>query len=142
MTHPRQSIRDSVTLLLKGGGTLAGTDVADTRIHAFREAQQPSIRVTTPDDEAVDWRALAPTVVERRVTVAVECYVRANSDRADDLDDLCREVEILMDNYPTLNDAANRSIYRDTTMEVSAEVDPPVAYALLNYDVFYIDDLE
>jgi hypothetical protein len=140
MTHPRQTIRDSVVDLLKTG-TIAET-VSDSRPFAFREGQMPAIRVTTPDDEAVEFRALAPSVIERRVTVQIEAFYRDNSQRADSLDDLCREIEILMDDYPDLDGAANRSIFRDTAMEVSVEVDPPVSVATLNYDVFYIDSLE
>ena len=140
MTHPRQSIRDSVVALLKTG-TIAET-VADSRPFPFREGQQPALRVTTPDDEAMDYRSLAPSVIERRVTVQIEAFYRDNSQRADSLDDLCREVEVLMDNYPDLSGAATRVTYRDTATEISVDVDPPVSVATISYDVFYIDNLE
>ena len=141
MAHPRKTIREKVVDIIKNGSTSAGTNVFETKVHPIQTGTRPAVRVWTREDNADGLLSIAPRNYRRIVSVVVDCVDSGSADMDDDVDDLCREVELLLEADTTLAGLAEDVEYISTSIEYDGSVDPAIAVASVSYDILYYDDM-
>ncbi|MBO3274132.1 hypothetical protein [Pseudomonas schmalbachii] len=140
--HPRQAIRQqAVTQLLNQ--TSAGGSVYSTRASPFLSkawaTELPAIAIYTLNETAGLFNS-APRRYERHCDLAIEILVEGNAALDSQLDNLCRQVEILMLADDTLGGLLNDLIYKSTSMDFSDAGDLNIGAARLLFDAIYLDD--
>lgn len=139
MSHPRKAIRQYVTTLLTGA-TTAGANVFDSRVRRLPVSLLPALLIYTRSDKANGTVSDAPRIYLRTLELAIEVAV-ASANMADTLDDLTREVEILLENDDGLGGLGEIS-YSGTEIELDGDADPALAIAVMTFTVEYEDDLK
>ncbi|NDY41253.1 hypothetical protein G3N55_00110 [Dissulfurirhabdus thermomarina] len=142
MAHPRKLIRDAVVQLLAAGATAAGSRVWPGRYRRLSPQELPALLVYCRQDEAGRRIADAPRLYGRELRLVVAAVVAGTGALDDQLDDLAREVEVLLENNETLGGLCLDLVYAGTRLEVDADVDPPVGQAEIEWLVTYEDDLK
>lgn len=143
-THPRQTIREALVGLLASSSTIAGSNVYDTRVYAAATA--PAIFVAVLQDEFVQYERLAPRTVDRQARLTIECVVADSTQPEDDLDTLCREVELAIEGDFLLEDGAGGHLLllnqlEATTIELpESDGAKKVLRATITYLATYRDD--
>lgn len=140
MSHPRKAIRQAAVQLLLAGATAAGQHVFDSRVRRLPTSLLPALLVYTRSDKVDKNAADAPRIYLRQVELAIEVVVAADN-MVDAMDDLCREVEVLLENNETLG-GLGEVAYAGTEIELDGEADPPVAIAVMTFVVEYEDDIK
>lgn len=135
MTHPRQTIRESLAAILIAADTAAGTNVEQGRT---RPIDAPGISVNTPSDRRADEDDLQVSTGERDVRIEIEVAVKADSlgageTIADRLDALCKEVEDAISADGTLGGACTVAVYVGTETSLNDDVDPVEGSATIEY---------
>lgn len=142
MIHPRTAIRDYTTQLLKTGVVGVGEHVFKSRFRRLPQTKLPALLIYTRRDQANDRNISdAPRVYKRHISLNVEVVGAATKGLDDTLDDIAREVELLLENDNTLGGLVHDLEYRDTQIELDGEQDPPLGVAVMEFMVSYEDDL-
>ena len=139
--HPRTTIRKKFVTLLTGA-TDAGANVFDSRTIALAATQLSALRVNGGSDAFQEWRSLGYSV-HRTFLISIDCLVSGNDEAlaADACDALCRDVEQVMSNYPTVDGTALSLTYDATTEpDSNRDQDPPVTMRTVSFNVEYLDD--
>lgn len=137
VTHRRTTIRQAVKNILANAATAAGSRVYDTRL--FPANSQPAIIVSTPSDTWTDVTDL--TFVDdnlRDLAVDVTATAQSNAQLAEDLDDLCEEIEAAIYGDPYLaGESITFRIHRvrleSTELSYTLETDPQAGEARMRF---------
>lgn len=144
MSHPRKTIRQHVATLLTAatavGLPLSEANVFDSRVRRLPTSSLPALLIYTRSDKADGMVSDAPRVYLRKLELAIEVAVAA-ADMANILDDLTREVEILLENDEALG-GLGEIAYSGTEIELDGDADPTLAIAVMTFTVEYEDDLK
>ena len=79
-------------------------------------------------------------VIERELTLAVEAYVKTNTNSDDTIDTIAEEIEAAIGADSTLNNKAKDVFLVATDINYVGEGENPVAVATLNFLVSYCTD--
>lgn len=144
MIHPRKLIRNHVTDLMKTG--VVGVEAAKVFKMRFRRLPQvklPALLIYIKRDQKGDRNvADAPRIYKRQLRLVVEVLESAGVEDIDDtLDDIAREVEVLLENNSTLADLVHDVEYQDTEIVLDGEKDPALGVAVMEFLVTYEDDM-
>lgn len=93
--HLHKQIRDAAVTKLTGLTTTASRVYAN-RLYTIPESSLPALRVSL-DDETVEIGSIhAPALLERRITLVVECCALDLDDLDDTCDQMQKEVEVAL----------------------------------------------
>jgi hypothetical protein len=134
--HLRQQIREAAAALLTGL-TTTGPRVYPSRVYPLAEGQLPALRIYATEESAAMLTIHAPKLLERRLTLVVECCAKAGADLDDVLDTMAKEVETALGNAPTLSSKAKDSVLTSTEIELIGDGDQPLGVARLSFEVMY-----
>jgi len=136
MAHLRQLIRDNVVSALTGLPS-TGTKVYKSRVYPIDNNSLPSLAVYTLSEDSAYLTITPPRTIDRKVSVAVEIYVKAVSGYDDSLDTICSEIEAAL-----YTDATRGGYAKDTRVvafeaDFSGNADQPMMAGRLTIDVHY-----
>jgi hypothetical protein len=75
--------------------------------------------------------------LNRTLSVAIEGYVKVNTDFDDVVDDICKEVEAALGADRALNNLAKSQNITSTEIQFNGEGDQPVGVVTMTYTVVY-----
>ena len=105
MAHARQTIREQVGTTLTGL-TTTGSNVFQSRVYPLQESNLPALLIYTKEESREAIVMGSNRVIERELTLAVEAYVKTNSNSDDTIDTIAEEVETAIGADSTLNNKA------------------------------------
>jgi hypothetical protein len=139
MAHARQTIREQVGTTLTGL-TTTGSNVFQSRVYPLQESNLPALLIYTKEESSEAIVMGSNRVIERELTLAVEAYVKTNSNSDDTIDTIAEEVETAIGADSTLNNKAKDVFLVSTDINYVGEGENPVAVATLNFLVSYCTD--
>ena len=99
--HVRQQVREEIAGILVGLSNTADR-VFTSRTYPIQETDLPCLMIKT-EQERVDYQTVnQPAQQEREITLVIEAIAKANEALDNTLDDICKEVEIVMDTVAVL----------------------------------------
>ena len=127
--HVRQQVREEIAGILVGLSTTADR-VFTSRAYPIQETDLPCLMIKT-EQERVDYQTVnQPAQQEREITLVIEAIAKANEALDNTLDDICKEVEIVMDTVAVLT----RDIQlAGTNIELSVLGNQPIGQATMIY---------
>ena len=136
MAHVRQQIREQVGTTLTGL-TTTGSNVFQSRVYPLENTNLPCLLIYTKTEssEPVDIGTNRP--MQRELSLAVECYVKATSNFDDTIDTIAEEVEKAISADPTLSSKAKDTYLASTDIDFTAEGEKPLAFMTLTFNVEY-----
>lgn len=137
MANKRKLIRTAAVSLLSGN-TAAGTNVFDNRVTRFWREELPAISVFTRQETATK-RDVSGRQSIRVLELQIE--VRAEGDEAvdDTLDDICEQIENIIEENQSINGLAHGTVLTNTEIELDADGEKLIGIATLNFEVRYIE---
>lgn len=139
MAHARQTIREQVGTTLTGLST-TGSNVFQSRVYPLQESNLPALLIYTKEESSEAVVMGSNRVIERELTLAVEAYVKTNTNSDDTIDTIAEEVETAIGADSTLNNKAKDVFLVSTDINYVGEGENPVAVATLNFLVSYCTD--
>ena len=139
MAHARQTIREQVGTTLTGLST-TGSNVFQSRVYPLQESNLPALLIYTKEESSEAIVMGSNRVIERELTLAVEAYVKTNTNSDDTIDTIAEEVETAIGADSTLNNKAKDVFLVSTDINYVGEGENPVAVATLNFLVSYCTD--
>lgn len=136
MAHLRQLIRDNVVSTLTGLSS-TGSKVYKSRVYPINQNSLPSLAVYTLSEDSEYLTINPPRLVERRLSVAVEIYVKAVSAYDDNLDAICSEIEAALYTDTTRGGYAKDTRISAFEADFSGDGDQPIMAGRLTVDVHY-----
>jgi len=136
--HLRQQIRERLGTVL-GSLTTTGSNVFESRVYPLETANLPALLIYTKSETAEPIVIGTNRLLERNLSVAIECYVKATSNFDDTVDKICKEIETAIAADPTLNNLAKDTFLESTEIEYNAEGEKPVGYVTLTFNVNYFN---
>lgn len=141
MAHYRQTIRDAVAAVLKDN-TEAGANVFTSRARPVLEILQKGQAVlsiyTSDESSNMDGDGY---LLDRTLTISIEGMAGGGDDLDDILDDLCAEVEALIDADPMLGAVlSSEMVLTTTTSEITARGNQQIGAFKLDYECGYKTD--
>jgi hypothetical protein len=118
---------------------LAGLGVAVYGGQVYPQTVLPSLVVQTPEEvvqedaHTMGW----PDRTTRTLPLEIACRAQATADLDDVLDTLAADVEAAMAGDVRLGGLCKSIVYSGATLELSAEVEPPVGLLRMAYEVQY-----
>ena len=103
--HLRQQIREQIGTTLTGL-TTTGSNVFQSRVYQLEDSNLPALLIYTKSEESEPVVIGSNRLLERNLTVVVDCYVKATTNFDDSVDTICKEVETAIAADPTLNSLA------------------------------------
>ena len=134
--HVRQQIRERLGTVLTCL-TTTGSNVFESRVYPLETASLPSLLIYTKSETSEPIVIGSNRLLERTLSVAVECYVKATSNFDDSVDTICKEVEAAIAADTTINSLAKDAFLESTEIEFNAEGEKPVGYATLSFNINY-----
>ena len=134
--HIRQQIRERVGTVLTGLTTTASR-VYQSRVYALADTELPALLIYTKSEDSLPLVMHTDRVMERELSLVVECYAKANSNFDDTIDTISKEVEEAIAADTTLNSLAKDIYIQSTEIEFNAEGESPVGYATLTFLTTY-----
>ena len=127
--HVRQQVREEIAGILVGLSNTADR-VFTSRTYPIQEIDLPCLMIKT-EQERVDYQTVnKPAQQEREITLVIEAIAKANESLDNTLDDICKEVEIVMDTVAVLT----RDIQlAGTNIELSVLGNQPIGQATMIY---------
>ena len=139
MAHAIQTIREQVGTTLTGL-TTTGSNVFQSRVYPLQESNLPALLIYTKEESSEAIVMGSNRVIERELTLAVEAYVKTNTNSDDTIDTIAEEVETAIGADSTLNNKAKDVFLVSTDINYVGEGENPVAVATLNFLVSYCTD--
>lgn len=139
MAHARQAIREQVGTTLTGL-TTTGSNVFQSRVYPLQDSNLPALLIYTKEESSEAIVMGSNRVIERELTLAVEAYVKTNSNSDDTIDTIAEEVETAIGADSTLNNKAKDVFLVSTDINYVGEGENPVAVATFNFLVSYCTD--
>jgi len=140
MPHPRQIIRQTMTVLIQAGSTSAGDNVYDTRDLTLFTDNFPAISVYSLSERLEEDEQQTHGLRRRVMTIAVECY-HTGKDGAQMVDKLAWEVENILHANPTLNDLVEWCKLTDTALAFEDDGQQVIYGAFMTFEVTYLTHL-
>lgn len=134
MTHPRQTIRESLVTLLTGL-PLTGSRVYGSRLSPVEEGSLPALRIYADSEQASPLVIHAQTTRERDITYRIEIVARANADLDDALDAIAAQVEGALVAAADSTWLGGTLGALSTEIELSDDVSQPVGIARLGITI-------
>jgi hypothetical protein len=129
MAHARQLIREQVATTLTGLST-TGSNVFQSRVYPLQESNLPALLIYTKEESSEAIVMGSDRAIERELTLAVEAYVKNNTNSDDIIDDIAEEIE-----------SAIKDVFLvSTDINYVGEGENPVAVATFNFLVNYCTD--
>lgn len=134
--HVRQQIRGRVVTVLTGL-TSTASRVYESRVYPLQDSELPALLIYTKSEDSLPLVMHTDRVMERELSLVVECYAKANSNFDDTIDTISKEVEEAIAADTTLNSLAKDIFIQSTEIEFNAEGESPVGYATLTFLTTY-----
>jgi len=134
--HVRQQIRERIATTITGL-TTTGSNVYQSRVYPLDSVSLPALLVyTLSEGSEVDTMGTS-LGLNRTLSVAIEGYVKVNTDFDDVVDDICKEVEAALGADRSLNNLAKSQNITSTEIQFNGEGDQPVGVVTMTYTVVY-----
>jgi len=130
--HIRQQIRERAGTVLTGL-TTTGSNVFETRIYPLSNTNLPALAIYTKNETSEPLVISTNRVMSRELELIVEVYVKQTSNFDDQVDKICKEVEIAISADTTLNSLAKDCFLQSTEIEYNTEGEQPLSYAVLTF---------
>ncbi len=78
-----------------------------------------------------------PRTIEKRLSLVIEGYVKANSNYDDTIDTITKEVEVAMYGDRLINNLAKDSFLVSTDISFNGEGDNPLAIVVMTFEIPY-----
>ena len=130
--HIRQQIRERVGTVLNGL-TTTGSNVFETRVYPLENTKLPALVIYTKDETSEPLVISTDRVMSRELELIVEIYVKQTSNFDDEVDKICKEVEIAISADTTINGLAKDCFLQSTSIEYNTEGEKPLAFASLTF---------
>ena len=135
MAHLRQQIRERIATEVTGLST-TGSNVFQSRIYPVEDGSLPCLLVYTTTEDSEVTEMASPRPMTRILNVVIQGIVGATQPD-DSLDNISKEVEVVMAGDVNINSLADSSYLSSTEIEVNADGAKPIGVVRLNYVVEY-----
>ena len=130
--HIRQQIRERAGTVLTGL-TTTGSNVFETRIYPLENTNLPALVIYTKNETSEPIVISTNRLMSRELELIVEVYVKQTSNFDDQVDKICKEVEVAISADTTLNGLAKDCFLQSTEIEYNTEGEQPLSYAVLTF---------
>lgn len=130
--HIRQQIRERAGTVLTGL-TTTGSNVFETRIYPLENTNLPALVIYTKNETSEPIVISTNRLMSRELELIVEVYVKQTSNFDDQVDKICKEVEVAITADTTLNGLAKDCFLQSTEIEYNTEGEQPLSYAVLTF---------
>ena len=130
--HIRQQIRERAGTVLTGL-TTTGSNVFETRIYPLSNTNLPALAIYTKNETSEPVVISTNRLMSRELELIVEVYVKQTSNFDDQVDKICKEVEVAISADTTLNGLAKDCFLQSTEIEYNTEGEQPLSYAVLTF---------
>ena len=130
--HIRQQIRERAGTVLNNL-TTTGSNVFETRIYPLENTNLPALVIYTKDETSEPLVISTDRVMSRELELIVEIYVKQTSNFDDEVDKICKEVEIAISADTTINGLAKDCFLQSTSIEYNTEGEKPLTFASLTF---------
>ena len=130
--HIRQQIRERAGTVLTGL-TTTGSNVFETRIYPLENTNLPALVIYTKNETSEPIVMSTNRLMSRELELIVEVYVKQTSNFDDQVDKICKEVEVAISADTTLNGLAKDCFLQSTEIEYNTEGEQPLSYAVLTF---------
>ena len=130
--HIRQQIRERAGTVLTGL-TTTGSNVFKTRIYPLSNTNLPALAIYTKNETSEPIVISTNRLMSRELELIVEVYVKQTSNFDDQVDKICKEVEVAISADTTLNCLAKDCFLQSTEIEYNTEGEQPLSYAVLTF---------
>ena len=138
--HIRQQIREQVGSTLTGL-TTTGANVFQTRVYPLENTNLPALVIYTKSETSEPLVISANRIMSRELQLIIEVYVKQTSNFDDEVDKICKEVEIALSADTTINGLAKDSFIQSTEIEYNTEGEKPLSYGILTFLTnYYVDE--
>lgn len=118
--HIRQQIRERAGTVLTGL-TTTGSNVFETRIYPLSNTNLPALAIYTKNETSEPIVISTNRLMSRELELIVEVYVKQTSNFDDQVDKICKEVEVAISADTTLNGLAKDCFLQSTEIEYNTE---------------------
>ena len=136
MAHLRQQIRERVATTLTGL-TTTGSNVFQSRVYPIENTKLPCLLIYTREESSEPLDMSPPRTIEKRLSLVVEGYLKANSNYDDTIDTITKEVEVAMYGDRLINNLAKDSFLVSTDISFNGEADKPLAIVVTTFEIPY-----
>jgi hypothetical protein len=136
MAHLRQQIRERVATTLTGL-TTTGSNVFQSRVYPIENTKLPCLLIYTREESSEPLDMGPPRTIEKRLSLVVEGYVKANSNYDDTIDTITKEVEVAMYGDRLINNLAKDSFLVSTDISFNGEGDNPLGIVVMTFEIPY-----
>ena len=138
--HIRQQIRERAGSVLTGL-TTTGSNVFETRIYPLENTNLPALVIYTKNETSEPLVISTNRVMSRELELIVEIYVKQTSNFDDQVDKICKEVEVAISADTTLNGLAKDCFLQSTEIEYNTEGEQPLSFAVLTFlTIYYVQE--
>lgn len=141
MSKTRKEIRNEIVNILKRSNIVKSENIRANRSEVYEPKKGlPAISVYTRGEETVDERSQAPRQIQRALDVVVEVVVSGDDDAktADQLDDLCEQIERKLTADDSLNCKADDLELKRVDFEYEDEnIEQPIHSARMAWVATY-----
>nr|BAR28567.1 Phage minor tail protein U [uncultured Mediterranean phage uvMED]BAR29189.1 Phage minor tail protein U [uncultured Mediterranean phage uvMED] len=130
--HIRQQLRERAGTVLTGL-TTTGSNVFETRIYPLENTNLPALVIYTKNETSEPLVISTNRLMSRELELIVEVYVKQTSNFDDQVDKICKEVEVAISADTTLNGLAKDCFLQSTEIEYNTEGEQPLSYAVLTF---------
>ena len=130
--HIRQQLRERAGTVLTGL-TTTGSNVFETRIYPLENTNLPALVIYTKNETSEPIVISTNRLMSRELELIVEVYVKQTSNFDDQVDKMCKEVEVAISADTTLNGLAKDCFLQSTEIEYNTEGEQPLSYAVLTF---------
>ena len=136
MAHLRQQIRERVATTLTGL-TTTGSNVFQSRVYPIENTKLPCLLIYTREESSEPLDMSPPRTIEKRLSLVIEGYVKANSNYDDTIDTITKEVEVAMYGDRLINNLAKDSFLVSTEIDFNGEGDNPLGIVVMTFEIPY-----
>ena len=136
MAHLRQQIRERVATTLTGL-TTTGSNVFQSRVYPIENTKLPCLLIYTREESSEPLDMSPPRTIEKRLSLVVEGYVKANSNYDDTIDTITKEVETALYGDRLINNLAKDSFLVTTDISFNGEGDNPLGIVVMTFEIPY-----
>ena len=136
MAHLRQQIRERVATTLTGL-TTTGSNVFQSRVYPLENTKLPCLLIYTREESSEPLDMSPPRTIEKRLSLVVEGYVKANSNYDDTIDTITKEVETALYGDRLINNLAKDSFLVTTDISFNGEGDNPLGIVVMTFEIPY-----
>jgi hypothetical protein len=136
MAHLRQQIRERVATTLTGL-TTTGSNVFQSRVYPLENTKLPCLLIYTREESSEPLDMGPPRTIEKRLSLVVEGYVKANSNYDDTIDTITKEVETALYGDRLINNLAKDSFLVTTDISFNGEGDNPLGIVVMTFEIPY-----